>query len=663
MAIVKMKKLRLLAARSQKAEVLRELIRLGCVEVSQLEEAVQGSEIESLVRQESSKLMSLRTQHASVNHAIALLDRYAPVKSALLSAKPELEVDVLLEEQGIDAALELSADIAAEDERVKRIAAEESRLRGVREALAPWEALDMPLQTESTERCSVLLGSVPAKIAVGQIEAALAAATEEAELFVVSEDKRQRYLLAVCMKEELSAVQECLRPFAFSPAALSGMTGTAKQCSSDAAEALKACGEEKEAAKQRIVECGERREELKLTADRLAAKIALAEAEEKLFGTESTLIMEGWLPADKEQKLEEVLQAYDCAWDTSDPEPEEYPQVPVKLKNNKLTNGLNMVTNMYSLPAYGSLDPNPLMAPFFILFYGLMMADIGYGLIMIIAAIVAMRKIKPKEGTLAFCELLLWGGIATTVCGALTGGFFGDAPYRLVHMFNPDSTWEGLPYLFSPVRDSNTVLYGAMVLGFIQLNTGMIVSFVKKAKAGNIMDGIFEEGPLWVIFIGGIMAALKLLGVTEALVKPGIIVLCIGVVMLLYGAGRHAKGFGKVTAAFGLIYNTLTGWFGDILSYSRIMALMLAGGVVGQVFNTIAAMPAEGMGTNALTVAIFFLIFLIGHALNFALNLLGCFVHDLRLQCLEFFGKFYEDGGRPFAPLRVKGKYVSAKEN
>ena len=131
----------------------------------------------------------------------------------------------------------------------------------------------------------------------------------------------------------------------------------------------------------------------------------------------------------------------------------------------------------------------------------------------------------------------------------------------------------------------------------------------------------------------------------------------IGLVMLLFGAGRHAKGFGKVTAALSCIYNTLTGWFGDILSYSRIMALMLAGSVVAQVFNTIAAMPAQSSGANVLTMLAFIVIFLIGHALNFALNLLGCFVHDLRLQCLEFFGKFYEGGGREFAPFSAETHY------
>ena len=319
---------------------------------------------------------------------------------------------------------------------------------------------------------------------------------------------------------------------------------------------------------------------------------------------------------------------------------------------------------MYSLPAYGTVDANPIMAPFFILFYGLMMADMGYGLIMIAAALVAMKKIKPRKGTLAFCQLLLYGGISTFIMGALTGGFFGNAPEVIAKMIDPDTTFKGLPYLFNPVDQSELVLYGAMALGVIHLNVGMIVSFLEKKRAGKVLDGVFEEGPLWVILLGGVLVALQMLVLKDLTILKtvGLAILAVGAVMLLYGAGRHSKGFGKVTAAFGIIYNTLTGWFGDILSYSRIMALMLAGSVVAQVFNTIAAMPAESAGLNVFTGIIFLIIFLIGHALNFGLNLLGCFVHDLRLQCLEFFGKFYQDGGKSFEPLEIRSKYAVAKE-
>ena len=316
---------------------------------------------------------------------------------------------------------------------------------------------------------------------------------------------------------------------------------------------------------------------------------------------------------------------------------------------------------MYSLPAYGSVDANPLMAPFFILFYGLMMADMGYGLIMILAALVAMRKIKPRAGTLSFCRLLLYGGISTFVMGALTGGFFGDAPKVIAGMFG--SEWPGLPHLFSPVENSTQVLYGAMVLGMIHLNTGMAVNFVQRWKHGDKLGAILEEGAQWVILVGGLLLISQIVLFKEAamLHNIGLGIIIAGVLMLLIGAMRSATGIGKLTAPFSCIYNTLTRWFGDVLSYSRIMALMLAGGVVAQVFNTIAAMPSAN-GVTPVSGIIFIVVFLIGHALNFALNLLGCFVHDLRLQCLEFFGKFYKDGGKPFEPLRIRTQYINPQE-
>ena len=356
----------------------------------------------------------------------------------------------------------------------------------------------------------------------------------------------------------------------------------------------------------------------------------MAEAEEKLFGTESVVLLEGWMPAEREEELSRVFEDYTCAYETRDPKEEEYPDVPVKLKNNRVTDGLNMVTNMYSLPAYGTVDPNPLMAPFFIVFFGLMFADIGYGILMILAALFALAKIKPQEGSLSFCRLLLWGGIATTIAGFMTGSLFSDAPKQIYDVIcaskGIEPTWQGLPRLFSPTEDSILVLVGSLILGWLHLNTGMVVSFVQKWKHGNKADAIWEEGSLWVLLIGAVIFALKKLNVLPWI--PNVVAmaaLIIGVVMLLFGAGRNAKGFGKVTAAFGCIYNTATGWFGDILSYSRIMALMLAGGVVGQVFNTVAIMPAKNGGINAVTVIAFVVIFLLSLPCALGFNVLAGF--------------------------------------
>ena len=661
MAIVKMKKLRLLAVRDSKEELLRELTLHGCVEFSEVEAALEGTDASSLVRRESSELSALKTQHQSLVHAVALLDQYAPKKTKLLSAKPELEPLVLVNDTGLAGALKIAETLEGYDARIKRIGAEESRLRSVIESLQPWLTLDLPLNFEGTGRCSVLTGSIPARFPKEAVSAAIEAVDEESEIFTIHEEKKNRYVLLVCMREALPAMQDALRPFGFTPSALGGMNGTARECRLNAEQTLKELAAEKENCARYIVDDAVHRDELKLAADRVNVKIAMAEAEEKLCGTDSVLVMEGWMPADREQELSQVFERLGCAWETLDPTEEEYTSVPVKLENNKFTDALNMVTNMYSLPAYGSVDANPVMAPFFILFYGLMMADMGYGIIMVLAALVAMKKLKPRAGTLSFCRLLLYCGVSTFLMGALTGGLFGNAPEIIAGMFGSD--WKGLPALFSPVRDSEKVLYGAMALGVIHLNVGMAVNFRKKWRRGEKAGAILEEGALWIILAGAILYGLQtlLFAHSETMKNVGLGVAGLGVAMLLIGAIRGASGIGKLTAPFSCLYSTLTGWFGDVLSYSRIMALMLAGGVVAQVFNTIAAMPSKD-GVTPVSGIVFIVVFLIGHALNFGLNLLGCFVHDLRLQCLEFFGKFYEDGGRPFEPLRIKTQYINPQQ-
>lgn len=649
MAIEKMKKLRLMAVRGQKEELLRELLLLGCVEVSEPESDALEPEVRDCLSKEGSELLRYRGEHSRLVQAVELLGKYAPAKKPLLSAKPETDSDAILDDSTLPQMLETADEIIGRDERIRRITAEESRMRGQIESLSPWLELDYPLACPGTEKCSVVLGGIPAAIDIGSAEAALNDAVEEAALVRVDSDKDQHYLALIALKEELPAALDSLREFGFAIASFSGMDGTAKECTERLNGELKRLAGEKEAAAKEIWDQRVHREELELSADRLNAKIACAEAEDRMYGMDSTIVLQGWALAKKVPELEKCLEKYDCAWELSDPEPEEYPDVPVKLTNNNITNGLNMVTNMYSLPAYDGVDPNPLMAPFFILFYGLMMADMGYGLLMIIAAVVAMKKIKPRAGTLSFCQLLLWGGISTFVMGFLTGGFFGDALAQIGKILGKPDGWGELWCLFNPMNDSMMVLIGAMVLGLIHLNTGMVISVVEKVKKGDAESAIWEEGSLWVILIGIIFMVLDIGSIAGV---P--LVLVLGCLMLFYGGSREAKGFGKVTSVFSTLYNTLTGWFGDILSYSRIMALMLAGSVIATVFNTIG-----GIANN---LVLFIPVFIIGHALNFALNLLGCYVHDLRLQCLEYFGKFYKDGGKAFDPLAINTKYYDITE-
>ena len=650
MAIVHMKKLRLMVVRGQKDALLRDLMLLGCVQVSEPDALLADAEAAAVLRQESGNVTETRSELTRLNAALKLLDKYAPVKSKLLSSRPEVTEREFLDVGAYRKELDAVAQLEELEADVRRYNGEEAKLRSSVEALRPWETLDLPLSLGSTATTRITLGMLPASADLGEAQKTLAEAAPESQMYEISADREQHYVLLICMKDELTEALAALRTFGFTLANLGGTPGTARQNIDSAQQQIADVIRKREQAEADIAAFAPHRDAFKLCVDRASVRLGRAEAEERLVGTESVVCMRGWLTAPEEEKLTAVLAKYDCAWDLADPTEDEYPEVPVKLKNNKFTEPLNMVTNMYSLPAYGTVDPNPLMAPFFILFYGIMMADMGYGLVMVLAALIALGKMKPKRGSKYFCELLLACGVSTFLLGIVTGGFFGNAVPTIVKMFGHDVQLGILTSpLLDPLKDTTTILIGAMVLGFIQLVTGMIVNMVMECRQGKVGDAIFNEGTWLVLFAGLALYVLKIGNIAGVPV-----VLCIGGLMLLYGSGREAKGFGKVTAVFGALYNGLTGWFGDILSYSRLMALMLAGSVIAQVFNTLGAIPGN--------LVIFFIISLAGNALNFALNLLGCYVHDLRLQCLEYFGKFYQDGGKPFRPMAVNTRYVDIKE-
>lgn len=654
MSIRKMKKIRLILSRSQKEQLLKELLVLGCIEVSEIPSDELDDSINQFMVKESSDLTRYRSQYAELNHAVKVFDKYAPKKKKLLSARPEVTTEKFLDSEHFDNTLGLADEITRYDDRIKRITAEQSRIKSSIEGLMPWEDSDIPIECHGTKTTLLLSGTVPASFDIGEIIASVKSVTEEAEIFVVSEDKDTKYIQFICRKEYSQEIAQLLQTnFSFTPSVNSEFSGTAKENIEKFNAKLIELEENKQDLISTIASLADKnpdfcdsftaRDCLKLGADRLNTDVSEAEAEDKMYGMSSAIAFEGWVPEERQEEVISVLDRYNCAYEFCDPAPEEYSKVPVSLKNNKITNAMNMVTNMYSLPAYDSVDPNPLMAPFFILFYGIMLADMGYGLLMIIASLLVLKKTRPRPGTLCFAQLMLYCGISTFVMGILTGSLFSDAPYQIVHMLNPNSTWGGLWSLFSPLNDSVYVLAGAMCLGVVQLNTGLVVSFVKKVRRGQILNAILYEGSMWVMLVGIILLVLKV-------TTPGWVVFIIGLCMLFAGSMMEAKGIaGKILSIFVAIYNEATGWFGDILSYSRIMALMLAGSVIGQVFNTIGAITG-----NIIT---FIIIFLIGHALNFGLNLLGCYVHDLRLQCLEYFKKFYEDGGKPFNPLAINTNY------
>lgn len=632
-----MKHLRLLGMESEREALLKAMQDMECVEISSIdgsEEALKSG----FAKPDDKALMSAQEASRAYRTALASLDHFAPEKKGMFRKRQGVSRAAFFSAESEENARTAAETINKDTRRLGEIESERTKNEALRATLAPWLTVDAPLGG-ADGALAVFFGTAGLNVTDDALKALADSLDGLLTWQQASSDRSLRYLLVMCHGSVKERALSALRDLGFSTVSFRGMTGTAKENDKALAENLAALEKERQEIEQRIAGLGGKREALLEASDRAAIALRREEAKSRLVGTDKVFLLEGWLPADRCAEIEKTLEPFTCAIETREPTEDEYPQVPVQLKNNKLTRPLNMVTEMYSLPAYGTLDPNPLMAPFFILFYGIMMADMGYGLLMMIASVIISKKYRPKGTSGELFSLLGLCGISTFIMGALTGGFFGDFLTQLVAIVSPGTVF-ALPKLFDPLDDLTMILIGSMALGMVQIVTGMAISLIEKCKRKKFLDAFFEEITWWIVFIG---IALLALG-------KGAAVLYVGCALVLLGPIVQGKGWGKLTGVFGSLYNHVTGYFGDILSYTRLMALMLAGSVIAQVFNMLAAMPGN--------VIAFIIISMLGNAMNFGLNLLGCYVHDLRLQCLEFFNKFYVDGGKPFRPMTLDTEYV-----
>ena len=643
MSIVKMKRIRLIALAEDRDALLSSLLHVGCVEISE-PEIPQGEDGNPLLHRDAAGVAQAKAQLTALQHAMEVLRKYAPRKKGLFAPRDTIREKELLDEKAMAAALSKAEAVNEHAKAVGQLNTREARLHTEQLALQPWRAYDLPLEEEGTKTAAILLGTVPNAVDFDAMAGAVMESADTAWLKLLSTDREQQYLEIIVHRSQEQLALETLRTYGFSFSQLKDLTGTVAENIHRLDEEIRQIGEQRRGEEEAIRTLGAAWDELEVCVDRVQQVLAKEDAKERILTGGAIICLDGWAAVPEVPALERALKDFDCAYELTDPTPEEYPQVPVKLKNSVFSRCMNVVTEMYSLPAYDGTDPNPLMAPFFILFFGIMMADAAYGLLMIFGALFVLKKAKPREGTRNFMELVFWCGVSTTIIGVMTGGFLGDFIPQLLKIINPESTF-AMPALFTPLDDTVAIMLGSLVLGFIQVITGMTVSVVNKIRSGDFIDALFDEITWWIILAG---VALAIFGIGTVGGVP--IPLTVGGLMLVFGGTRKAKGFGKVASLVGLVYNGVTGYFSDILSYVRLMALMLSGSVIASVFNT--------LGATFGNVILFVIVSLIGNALNLALNLLGCYVHDLRLQCLEFFNRFYKEGGKPYKPLAIQTKYV-----
>jgi len=652
MAIVKMKRLRLLALRPERERLLRALQGLGCVEIREPPIDLSDPQWAGLAKPEPAGLEKAKEQSLLLSGALEVLRRYAPSKDGLFTPRPGITEGELFDDGAYAGGLEAARRITEAEQALAAKAAEKAKLQTQKASLEPWSCLDVPLDEEGTATVPVHFCSAPLKTGFTAMEAAVGQATGLAQLIRAGSDRELQYFLLICHHSALGECNEAMRPFGVSRVTLRGWTGTAAENIALLDNRIAALEREAEQCRAELAAFGGQRDALRRCVDRAAQEISREQNKARLIDTDAAFVLDGWLPADREGDLARLLDGFSCAWETVDPTEDEYPQVPIKLKNNPVTAPFSVITEMYSMPAYGSVDPNPLMAPFFILFFGFMMNDIGYGLLMVLGIAFFLMKARPKGSMKYMMSMFFMCGVSSIFWGCLTGSFFGDFFPKLFDLTGIDHNFVWFwPPLFTPINDIILVMVGSMALGVIQVFTGMAVSMVEKFRHGNALDAVTQEIAWYCILTG---AALAIAGNMAAGLPPvlgavGIVVLVLGAVLSLVGSVVRAKSVLGVGSFLWDAYNSISGYFSDILSYLRLMALMMAGSIIASVFNTLG---------SVFGLVPFLIVALVGNILNLVLNLLGCYVHTMRLQCLEFFGRFYQDGGKPFRPLAVETKYV-----
>ena len=654
MAIVKMKRLRVIALAAQRDELLQRLLHAGCVEVTEPQAELSDPEWTALLKRDTSALSDVKARQNAVNSALEALQKYAPEKKGLFIHRRSIREKEFMSDAAMNAALHSAGEINARVQRISQLYTQENRLTGQRASLTPWSGLDLPLNTGGTEHARVSFHTCPAAVDLAEVRQALAQAAPSAELFPVSADRELQYLLLMCHRVESETVTETVRPWSFSTVTFKDMSGPAAENIARIDRELEDIRARRDKTAEEIAAMAPCRRDLQVCADRLTTELSKESAKEKLLTNGTVVFLEGWVTEPGIPKAEAEMLKFACAWETAEPLEEEEP--PILLHNPKWMTPINMVTEMYALPAYRGIDPNPLIFWFFLFFFGFMFADVAYGIIIWAVSFIIWKSYKPK-GTMGYMfRLGQYMGISTFICGVFTGGFFGDViPKVAEQMFG--IPLEGLPQwlqtfsngiIVNPINDPMTTLILAVVIGVVQLVFGQCIHIYMGFRDGTAVDSLLDVVPWWLFFasIGLVVAG-----------QPWWWIL-VGCVILIATQGHTKRGFfGKLLGGVASLYD-VTSWLSDILSYSRLMALMLATSVIASVMNTLGTLGGLSVGGIILFVAVF----IIGHVFNVGVNIIGTYVHAARLQYLEFFGKFYEEGGQAFQPMTYNTKYVDIIE-
>lgn len=636
--IVPMKKLTLAALLEHREAILQALQSICAVQLISIGEGEQ-----------SSAAAEGRVQR--LQSAEELLKPYAG--KAGFGPKPEATRQEL--EEDIQPALEICAELEGLQRRIAQNGSDTEKRRLQLGSLLPWADMTDPLETvRSTASLKVMTGTVP----VDGVKALM----ETGALVQLYGGEKERAALVICPNEEYAGIAPSIRATGFQEKGFGDIRGTASENIQRLRTEIKALEAERAQLEARLAAFAPKREEIRRALDGAAIDRDREQSKEALAHTKTAFLLTGWVREDMTEKvrreIEKITDVYYLAFE----DPSEGDAVPTVLKNSRLITPYEAVTNLYSLPAYGTIDGTPLMAPFYFIFFGMMLSDTVYGAVLALGAWAFLKYIKPRGMMENLAKVLLMGGISTIFMGLLFGTCAGVSWPVIFRGTALENTFPIIDSSADPIA----MLALCAAMGIIQMFYAVFIAAYSCIKhrdwAGAIVDNLS-----WVFIITGLLLmAAPSLGLPAALGTAGKwMAIGFAAVVLLF-AGRSKKNVaGRLMSGAGKLYD-VTSWLGDVLSYARIFALGLSTGVIGLVLNTLCwdMLFASFKGNPVLMVVGFIIVTVLSvalHAFMMAISTLGCFVHSARLQYVEFFGKFYEAGGKAFKPLRYETKYVNVK--
>lgn len=669
MAVLEMQRIGICAQKKDRKQILELLQRRGVVEVD-----TNVEEDEVFRKMDTSgqrQLFEKNVQQAE--NALEILQQYVPESKGMLSSlegRPLVEADRFRKViAGQDAIVATAKKISDLSRQISENKANIQKRDNQYEALEPWKTMGVPMNFAGTRRTAALIGTFPEVLTTDQLIGKITESVPDLDAFyaeVVSSDRDQTYVFILVAKKDAEMCEEQLRAAGFArPSQIGSLTPAARQ--EQLLKKKSILVESNEKLAEEIKSFAGSREDLQLAVDYFRVRLNKYEILGGLLQSRNTFLVTGYVPKRYAESLEKELEErFTLGIELTAPEEEE--DVPVQLSNGTVASSFEGVVESFGLPGKGEIDPTAIMSACYIFLFGLMLSDAAYGFLIFAACFAALKMFPRMENSMRkSLRMFMLCGLSTVFWGVMYGSYFGDVVDVVSKTFFGKSLTIK-PLWFVPLNEPMRMLVYSMLFGLIHMFLGMGIKAYMLIRDKRYLDCFCDVG-LWLIFLLGLIFLFLPSSMFESISQMHIVfpafmgtlskVMAIGgAIGICLMSGRNNKNWALRIALGAYDLYNVTGWLSDILSYSRLLALGLATGVIASVINAMGSM----LGSGVVGAIGFIIIFLVGHTLNLAINLLGAYVHTNRLQYVEFFGKFYEGGGRAFNPFHMETKYTEIKE-